>query len=522
MEHICRIMIVDDEILTRQGLKHLVNWEREGFRIVGEASNGREALERMETLRPHIVLTDIVMPVMDGEEFTRIAKQRYPELEIIVLSSFGEFNYVRSTFQSGVADYILKPKLAAEELLAIMKEAARRIPTLVLQEAAEEYKMPLAQLIEHLIAGYIPEYDEAAIANEMPYAAYCLLGADLRWLPYRDSSIEAIQSMLQNELDAALEKAAYAAVPTDTGSLVWLVNAEPQELRRLSNIMRSLAAWAQEESLDILWMAGEIFLKLEQLGERYRESFVKLSNYRFYFPHRTMLTWDELPTITDAEPQFDMSRFTDEMNRQHFDEAFQYVMKHVRLMAGHYRTDVFEYKSFLGNIIFNVTILVGNFGYDTKVLEEEKYAFFKKIDDAKHAKETLDLLEAFLAEVRQLLSSKPEPANPNMKMLLDYIHEHYAEPLSLSGLAQHFHFNASYLSSYFTAHNKEGFSEYLNKVRVEKAAELLRMKHSSISEIGSQVGYADHSYFTKVFKKLIGISPSLYRKQFGTKEREWL
>ena len=74
MALLCRVLIVDDEILVRQGIKHLLNWEHEGFEIVGEAANGKEALEQIERLLPHIVITDIVMPVMDGAELTRIVK----------------------------------------------------------------------------------------------------------------------------------------------------------------------------------------------------------------------------------------------------------------------------------------------------------------------------------------------------------------------------------------------------------------------------------------------------------------
>ncbi|MNZ83630.1 Arabinose operon regulatory protein [compost metagenome] len=107
-----------------------------------------------------------------------------------------------------------------------------------------------------------------------------------------------------------------------------------------------------------------------------------------------------------------------------------------------------------------------------------------------------------------------------MMMLLDYVKEHYAEPLSLTEVAKHFHFNPSYLSSYFSTHNKEGFSEYLNRIRVEKAAELLAADTMSISAISGMVGYSDHSYFTKVFKKLTGLSPSDYRKKELNKKRK--
>ena len=97
MEEYCRIMIIDDEFIMRQGLKHMVEWEKEGFSIVGEAANGREGLEMIPKLRPHIILCDIVMPGMDGVEFAGILRDKYPEIKLIVLSGYDNFEYVRST-----------------------------------------------------------------------------------------------------------------------------------------------------------------------------------------------------------------------------------------------------------------------------------------------------------------------------------------------------------------------------------------------------------------------------------------
>ena len=96
MSTYCRILIVEDEYLTRQGIKGMIHWEQEGFQIVGEASNGEEALARIEELKPQIVLTDVVMPVMDGIALTQAIQERYPETRVIVLSGYSDFEYVKS------------------------------------------------------------------------------------------------------------------------------------------------------------------------------------------------------------------------------------------------------------------------------------------------------------------------------------------------------------------------------------------------------------------------------------------
>ncbi|HBG55275.1 MAG TPA: DNA-binding response regulator, partial [Ruminococcaceae bacterium] len=130
MENLCKVLIVEDEYITRQGIRNMMDWKAEGFEIVGEACNGKEALELVGKFHPHIVLTDIVMPVMDGLNLEQNLRVKYPEIQVVVLSSYSDFKYVRNSFQSGAADYILKPTLNPAALLKTMREAAARIPGL--------------------------------------------------------------------------------------------------------------------------------------------------------------------------------------------------------------------------------------------------------------------------------------------------------------------------------------------------------------------------------------------------------
>ncbi len=94
MAEYCKVVIIDDEFIMRQGMKHMLDWEKEGFQIVGEASNGQEGLEVIEKTKPNIVLTDIVMPVLDGIEFSEILNKRFPEMQLVILSSYDKFEYV--------------------------------------------------------------------------------------------------------------------------------------------------------------------------------------------------------------------------------------------------------------------------------------------------------------------------------------------------------------------------------------------------------------------------------------------
>ena len=172
-----RILIVDDEILIRQGIKHYVNWEQEGFTIAGEAANGQEALEMIEKCKPDIVITDIVMPVMDGEELTKIVKTRYPDIEVVVLSSFGEFEYVRNTFQSGVEDYMLKPRLEPKELIQVLNRAVGRTRRPGASCGGRTPAAAAERLLEKIAAGFElgGEADLADIRASFPHPVFRVL-----------------------------------------------------------------------------------------------------------------------------------------------------------------------------------------------------------------------------------------------------------------------------------------------------------------------------------------------------------
>lgn len=272
--------------------------------------------------------------------------------------------------------------------------------------------------------------------------------------------------------------------------------------------VREVAQETKQADPQLGWVVSHLFDEFKQISEAYQDELPKLLSYRFYFPGTALLTEDELPEPVQVNSSFNLKQFTEEMKREHFDTAFQDLRSYVAAMSRNYTSTAFEFKSLLGNIVFNITILLGNQGYDMKELDAAKYSYFKAINNAPHVHEAVGLLETFLEEANmQILAKTQQGSSASMKKLLEYIEEHHAETLNLTTLGQYFHFNPSYLSSYFTAHHTEGFSEYLNKIRVEKAAKLLRSDTMSISDISSIVGYSDPSYFTKVFKKVTGYSP---------------
>ncbi|MBM7604343.1 two-component system response regulator YesN [Metabacillus crassostreae] len=502
---LCRILIVDDEQLIRQGIKHYLQWEQVGFQIVGEASNGKEALEMIEKTKPHIILTDIVMPIMDGEELTRVVKSKYPQIEIIILSSYGEFDYVRSTFQSGAVDYILKPKLDSETLLKVLTTAANRIPSLKSIEKEDSFALNIGNIIDKLIAGYEIEtdYDSKALSQAFPHPYFSLFIVDSRNLK-NPENVTQIKSRIEKELDS--KGMHYHSFTEGNNVSGYLLNIKEEENLEFTDELLN-------GDLNFGILITNSFNNLSDLGMKFNEVIKKMLQYRFYFPELKLMTEKELPTNVCVPISFNLDKFTNDFKHERFDLAFSYLEDYVKALSNNYTTDMFEYKSFFGNIIFNITILLGNMNFEVNELENKKFTFFNCIDEATSANEVIEQLNIFILEAKKCIAAKSsQTGHSNITMILEYIEEHFAEPLSLTGVAHHFHFNPTYLSSYFASHNREGFNEYLNKIRIEEAAKLLVNKATPISEISGLVGYSDHSYFCKVFKKLKGVSPSQYRR----------
>lgn len=506
MNELCKVLIVDDELLIRQGIKHYIQWEQEGFQIIGEAANGKEALDVIESMKPHIVITDIVMPIMDGEELTKIIRSKYPDIEVIVLSSFGEFDYVRSSFQQGVNDYILKPKLEGTELLKALQSAADKIPSVQLIRSSSNETFPIRAMLDKWMSGYDIEVDNHIMQQAFPYSYFFIVGVDLKKSGERCSYwSEIILSHIQNDI---LQSIVYP-LQSERSYLSLLFHLNEEQFQAAFHCIELLAASHSQ----FVWTVSEPFSNIKDVKRIYDNSFLTMMHYPFYFPEQSFFNHVSLPPVQPITHPFNLTVFTEMFKREQFDEAIPYLQAHVTDLSNDYTKGVIEFKRFLSNVIFNITLLLGDMGYDHSKINHEKYMYFAAIDGASQASEAVAQLNIFLDEAMKIIGHT-SAVDPNIKKILDYIEKNYAEQLTLTELANHFHFNSSYLSTYFSTHNDEGFSEYVTKIRIEKSVELLRNRSVSISEISGKVGYSDHSYFCKVFKRLKGMSPSSYRKQF--------
>ena len=305
MSDLCKVLIVDDEYIMRQGIKHLVNWDKEGFLIVGEATNGKEALIMVEELKPHIVVMDVVMPVMDGVELTKEVHEKYPDIKIIVLSGFDDFCYVKETLKNGAMDYILKPTLTGEVFLEALKRAADSIPGFSLSGNSN---LNLNHALEWYIAGYsdsinIQDFPEFAKLN-----TYRMFAVDINYAFENDNDYVAkIRKEIRKTLDEA--EIIFGRTVIDNRNLIYVFNYDiVYEIGVLEKLSR-IAERVKNVKPKGFFVLSKRFEKIQDVREIYLQVESQI-NSGFYYDNKSILNMEYSKEIQKEIPKFDYNDFS--------------------------------------------------------------------------------------------------------------------------------------------------------------------------------------------------------------------
>ncbi|WP_406768167.1 response regulator transcription factor [Candidatus Clostridium stratigraminis] len=516
LDNLCKILVVDDEYLLRQGIKHLVEWNKEGFEIVGEASNGKEALSLIETLKPHIVITDIVMPVMDGLELVRYIKENYPEIQIVILSGYSDFNYVKGTFKLGISDNILKPKLNPEEVLTLLKNIALSIPNLVIN--ADKIELNVSNELSKFASGFAT--DLSLITEVFPYDSFIFIGMDTKRIYDKASKNPSnIKLLLSKKSKTFFDKFVFYELDIDKDIFILLINFEKKSQGELLKAVNEMLLNMSVAYPDIYFTLSDIFISLNKIKEVYNNNFRSLLGCKFFLKDKKLISKEELPKNAYKE-KFDFKHYSEMLYELNISSAFNYLKQYISNALTYCSINEFELKTLFQSALYNIISILDELHFDVVDINHSKIEYFQKIDAAKYGSELLNILESIEQVIAKIINNKEFSVNDEIiNKITQYISNHYNEQLSLKEIADKFHFNYYYLSSYFSSHLAEGFSEYLNKIRVEKAIELLKNEDIPVSEVSYLVGYSDHSYFCKVFKKLKKATPSKFRKNIMLSKR---
>lgn len=504
MNEFYRILIVDDESSIRNGLLNFIDWNESGFNIVGEAANGKEALKKIEELNPQIVITDIVMPILDGVQLSKIIQSNYPNIKIVILSSHSDFEYVKKTFQSGAVDYILKPTLNPTELLNVLKKLAADFDTTHTFLTVEN---KIENMFSQYLSGYTNRIDSSLMDDYFQDSTFCLLTTDLKLY----ANPESIKTFIQSELIDALTDYQPILFVTNQNVLCLLFNYSISFEKMFSNIQISLNNIRIIEPT-IFFVLSKEFSSVNEIKPIYEELIHESKNKRFFFKDVALITQEQL-FIPKTVQSFDTKKYFIHLVNQNFVEVLENIENHLQKMIDQ-RVNENELKRFANSVFYDLFSAIEESNFPLENLQQKRMLLLTNINSCIYLEDFSVIIHSFIDDLKGKLTTYYAQSNEDLiTVILQYIKEHAAEKISLNDIALKFHFNYHYLSSYFSSHFNETFPDYLNRIRIEQSVKLLKNSTMSISEVAESCGYSDISYFSKVFKKIIGKTPTQFRRE---------
>lgn len=518
-----KVILVDDEIQIRRGLNWKVNWEEEGFFIAGEASNGKEALQVIEEVMPDLVLTDVRMPVMDGMQLVKALSGKYPEIKVIVLSGYADFEYVRSSLVEGVKDYLLKP-VDPEELTAALRkskgeievEKQRRMETdRMNQFHAEEMR---EQYLLHLVKD---EWAEKNISRERlsQLKLDVLVGEDtvvqFITVEIRSSDSEQVRDlflpfkMLCRELSYKHE-GIMSFYDTSYPNMIHFLchhhSGGDQVPHFVHELQKNVRAYLNLETVIGL---GKVVRGLSQLKNGYISALLSWSQS----------SADVMSQLIDGTSSKQTAEFTEDaewkLSNSMEQGDFESFKKHLLItLAECDRQSVMSYSFAASRVLFMLGSMARKYDLYTDDLKKKMWncqlGIWELTSRDRVKGELLDLARVIAEKVSETRHSSNGIAI--VENVRRYMDRHYTNEISLTSLADQFHINSAYLSEMFKELIGQNFSDYLVNLRMEKARSLLMDEQLKVIEIAHLVGYSNSGYFSTVFKKRFGQKPLDYRK----------
>ena len=528
------LMLVDDECDVRKAILETIPWGELGFEIVGEAENGREALDIAEKLNPDVIITDIKMPFMDGIEMVKALREYNPTTKVVFLSGFNDFEYAQSAIQYNVIEYLLKP-ISAENLCNTLKSIRSKL---------DEERGELSS-IEQMKKSYETDHEIMRMGF-----LHALLSGGLT-AEYISAGIPKLNLQLDGECGLV-----FVTKPGKTSLEANLLGVEDTDLLMISiskmvtqtagRHMRHETFWHLEHITTILSDTEEnidknsevLMREIQQNLERFfgvsssigvSKKFKGAVNARAAYEsacaaleYRLLLDKNMIIHISDIEPAGEVRFLFDERSEAELksiiktgtkEQATQFIdatfdnMRGSNASLSDYQVCIIELFSVVVRaakaIIPASELNVGNnLNFITEVLSHEN------IDDVK------EWFERLCHRVIEHISlQRHDNAEVISGRGLEYMTANYADfDLSLKTLSEHLHISPSYFSSIFKKTVGDSFTNVLTKIRMERARELLLSSGKKIFEIACETGYADQHYFSYCFKKYFLVSPNEMRR----------
>lgn len=536
------IVLVDDEREIIEGIIQKVDFESLGFIVVGAAENGEEAYQLSLKLKPDIVMSDIIMPFMDGLSLGEKLKQELPNTKMILFSGHDDLEFAHRAIKMNVVEYVLKP-VNAQEIAKILTNVKLQLDQEY--EARRDYEflklqysnmIPILreQFLAGLLAGELNEdevFEQAPLANfDLNAKGYCVVLFEIAKKSQSEVSQKIFKAKNSLMMNAAMKQLAEDILSKYVRSHVFFSHTQiaciiqlykETDIVSLTNIVNEVCM-AASRIYDINLSAGISNVMEDLHAMNYaKNDAISALDYRLVLGDGKAIAYEDIAQDSTISLSFQEqdSKTLSSAIRLESPEQIKEIISGIfaQLYANKMALD--RYHVFVMEIMLSLLKMMEQYQIDG-------HKIFAKNFDPYHPLTHMNSLVDFEKELvricveisRNIQEQRTHASKAVVSSVMEYIQENFSNPeLNVETISRAFHISASYLSRIFKKETDESLIGYLTNLRLEEATKLLLTTNEKGYSVAQQVGYCDPNYFSYVFKKKYGIAPTRYRKKIEEK-----
>lgn len=539
-----KLLIVDDKPFTREGLRECFDWGKYGIEIVGEADDGKTALAEIEKNRPDIVLTDVRMPEMDGLQMSSVIREKYGDMKIIVMSAYSEFEYVKSSIRLDAADYILKPvnlkkleEVVSKVVRSIGEEREKsgqfsRISTKLLQS------LPVLRekFLRTLVSDGVKSREEidgriAFLELDMPRDdryRVVLLSVDDKAAVLENASETDRQLIsygvanIVNELINSMLKGIVFENRTGEYACILHYSARSEGEIKANEEKESLLIGRIKESIaDCLSISVTVGIGgaadgLSGIPDSYAQACESASQRLFLGKSRIIRSGPQKRDPAQSAPfNFSYARKVTDLMLMDTDgtRLGAAVDGFFAELERHRRADM----RFCLNICYQLILMAFRQLSESDIRVYDRSFDEEKIREDLFRLETLgemkEFIKKFFIKINSDVSKKRlSKSQRKVEKIKSIVQNRFTENINVAEIAEEVSLSVPYLCMVFKQETGETINDYITRLRVRKAKELLKNPDIKLCDICNEIGYSDPGYFSKIFRRSTNLSPSEYRR----------
>lgn len=525
-----KLLIADDEENIRKGIRNNVDWEDNGIVVCGEAEDGDEALRLIHETNPDIIVIDIKMPGTSGLDVIEALYSVNHPAKSIIISGYDDFSFAQKALKLGALDYLLKPCRSRDILESVLKIKTEieleRTRKDVFDRFKSQFNANLPMLKEKILTNIL---DNRVVINKqllntfqlfriklLPDAIVVLVIKIIEFTAYCKNHSCKDTELLLLSIKSIISETLQTDFRCETleydNNIVVIINMEKDELCRLIQLCEIIKSNIKESlGFPISIGIGRACSNLESVSNSYYEA-LKSAELSFIMGPEVTIQYDKIKEIDKDNTVYPLNEEKNIMNAigaGKIEDLRKRLDEYISLLLEYNSTEYIQ-KSCLALILSLYHLCL-----EKNIIPEDIFGCsFSSLDEILHY-DTLDKIKDKLLDIIIKLTEAInafKTSNKSISLALKFIEENYEKNLTLETIAQKVFVNPKYLSTLFKQVVGENFVDYIQRIRIEKACEMLKDVRLKIYEIAYKVGYTDDKYFCQVFKRIKGLTPGQYRR----------